>query len=325
MHRSVSGRAWSSLLAGLACMVVLQAALAAAATDYAREERWAKEVVPAVMVGEPVWLATAKRPRVLALLAQGTGRPKGGIVLVHGLGVNPDFGMIGALRGTLAEAGYVTLSVQMPVLAADAPREDYAATFPEAGERIAAAVAFLRDRNVGRIAVVSHSMGASMADAYLAQPGATKVDAWIPVGMLAPFSSHPRMPVLDVMAEGDLAQVKDNAPARRKALPADACSGAGHDCRQRSLFRAWRRGARGGDRQVPGARERGSLLTRGQRSRTADRLPRSGPHQSMSSSSAPGCVARCSRSRTANHCGSSGMRSIRIARTPARSRSRRLE
>jgi alpha/beta superfamily hydrolase len=161
---------------------------------------------------------------VLALLAEPAGRPNGGIVLVHGLGVNPDFGMIGALRGTLAEAGYVTLAVQMPVLGAEAPREDYAATFPEAGERIAAAVAFLRARGMTGVAIVSHSMGASMADAYLALPAAAKVDAWIPVGMLVPFTARARMPVLDVMAERDFPQVKDTAPGRKKALPADACS-----------------------------------------------------------------------------------------------------
>ena len=39
--------------------------------------------------------------------------------LVHGLGIHPDWGLIGALRSDLPDAGYTTLSVQMPVLAAD--------------------------------------------------------------------------------------------------------------------------------------------------------------------------------------------------------------
>ena len=47
-------------------------------------------------------------------------------MVFHRLGVHPDFGMIGAVRTDLAEAGYVTLSVQMPVLATGATRDDYA-------------------------------------------------------------------------------------------------------------------------------------------------------------------------------------------------------
>jgi pimeloyl-ACP methyl ester carboxylesterase len=143
---------------------------------------------------------------------------------VHGLGVNPDFGMIGALRGTLAEKGFVTLSVQMPVLAADAPSDDYPATFPEAGNRIAAAVAYLRSRGATKVAVVAHSMGAAMTNAYLATPGAPAIDAWVPVGMPVDFAVAPKEPVLDVSAEKELPQVAAAAPLRARRLPKDAGS-----------------------------------------------------------------------------------------------------
>jgi hypothetical protein len=59
--------------------------------------------------------------------------PKAGVIVVHGLGVHPDFGMVGGLRTRLADAGYATLSVQMPVLPAGATRDDYAVTLPVAG------------------------------------------------------------------------------------------------------------------------------------------------------------------------------------------------
>jgi dienelactone hydrolase len=210
--------------------VMLAAALAAApaiaqpAIDYAREDRWAQEIVPSIVVGDAVWLVTPARAKVLAILTEPVRVPKGGVIVIHGLGVHPDFGMIGAVRADLADAGYVTLSVQMPVLAADAPREDYAATFPEAAERIAAAVRMLRERKLAPIALVSHSMGAVMADAYVARPGSAAIDAWIPLGMLVPPTARPAVPVLDDMAARDFPQVKDEAPARRKALPRDACS-----------------------------------------------------------------------------------------------------
>ncbi len=208
----------------VAGMIVLVAAAGAfAAPDYAREERWASEVVPGIVVGDAVWLATPSRARVLALYTEAPGS-KGGVILVHGLGVHPDWGLIGGLRTGLADAGFTTLSVQMPVLAVEAPRDAYAALQLEADERIAAAVAFLRAHSTRRIAVVAHSVGASMVNAYLASRNATRIDAFVPIGMWGEFAVAPREPVLDLTADGDFPQVRESSPRRRTMLPRDACS-----------------------------------------------------------------------------------------------------
>jgi pimeloyl-ACP methyl ester carboxylesterase len=192
--------------------------------DYAREDRWAQEVVPAIVVGDAVYLATPGRAKVLAILTEPSGAPKGGVVVVHGMGVHPDFGMTGGVRTGLAEAGFVTLAVQMPVLSANASRDDYRATLPAAGERIAAAIAYLRAKGVAKVAIVAHSVGATMADAYLARPDAARVDAWAPVGMLLDFTAPPKKPVLDVLAATEFPEVDAAAPARARRLPKDACS-----------------------------------------------------------------------------------------------------
>lgn len=192
----------------------------ASAVDYGREERWAQEVVPSIVVGDAVWLATPSRAKVLAILTE-PPRAAGGVVIVHGLGVHPDWGLIGGLRTGLADAGYVTLSVQMPVLPAGATRDDYGVTMPEAGERISAAVDYLRRKGVAKIAIVSHSMGASMASAYLAR---NAIDAAATIGMFGPFVVQPRQPVLDIVAETEIVPVRETAPARASTLPKDACS-----------------------------------------------------------------------------------------------------
>jgi pimeloyl-ACP methyl ester carboxylesterase len=168
------------------------------------------------------------------------------VIVVHGLGVHPDWGLNGGVRTMLADAGYVTLSVQMPVLAAEATRDDYAITLPEAGERIAAAIAYLRINGVAKIAIVSHSYGATMVRAYLARPDALRVDAWVPVGMFGAFAGPPKEPVLDVIGERDFAEVLAVAGPRARDLPKDACSrqvtiaGTDHyfDQRQRELSAA---------------------------------------------------------------------------------------
>ena len=191
--------------------------------DDAREDRWAQQVVPQVVVGDVVWLSTPQRARVLALFTDAQPR-KGGVIIVHGFGVHPDWGLNGVLRVELADRGFATLSVQMPVLSADKTRELYRPLLGVAGDRVAAALRDLRGRGIAKVAIVSHSIGGSIVDAYLARPDALPVAAWIPIGMLADFARAPRMPILDIIAERDFAEVVASGVLRAPQLPRDRCS-----------------------------------------------------------------------------------------------------
>jgi Protein of unknown function (DUF3530) len=215
----VAARVAILLVAGGAIFAPAQAQVAADA----REDRWAQEVVPQVVVGEVLWLATPQRAKVLALYTDPPGR-KGGVVIVHGLGVHPDWGVNGALRADLADHGFATLSVQMPVLGPEASREQYERLFPMAGQRIAAAVRALHDRGIANVAIVAHSLGADMVDAWLAGPDALAIAAWVPIGMFANFTVAPREPVLDVVAGNDFRGVLKSAKSRKERLPHDRCS-----------------------------------------------------------------------------------------------------
>jgi hypothetical protein len=196
----------------------------ATAPDYAREQRLADQVAPSVMTGDPVWLEAPDRKRVLALFTPAQGTPVGAAVIVHGLGVQPDYGVVGELRGALAERGVATLSVQMPVLAADALPAEYTSLFPIAGDRIDVAVRWLTAKEQRPVAVVAHSLGAAMANAWLARPRHAPVAAFVAIGMGAPFATMTLPPVLDIVAEHDLAPVNANAPLRALALGTSACS-----------------------------------------------------------------------------------------------------
>ena len=208
-------------------LVAVAAAMFAAAhaqvPDDAREDRWAQEVAPHVVVGEVVWLSTPQRARVMALYTDAPGA-KGGAIIVHGAGVHPDWGLIGALRVKLADDGVATLSVQMPVLEAGAAREQYRALYGIAGDRIAAGIRELHRRGIIKVAIVSHSVGAGMADAWLAGPGAMPIAAWVPVGMLVDFARAPREPVLDIVASDDFPEVLASVKGRAPRLPRDRCS-----------------------------------------------------------------------------------------------------
>jgi len=190
-----------------------------AQADYAREQRWADEITPAILVGDPVQLALPTGRKFLGIYAPNS-KAQAGVVVVHGLGVHPDWGLINPLRSLLSEQGYATLSVQMPVLASDARGSDYPPTFPEAAERIAVAVAYLRGKGHQKIAIVSHSLGVRMANVFLNQGTAPAINAWVAIGIPGEFTqpSMFKAPVLDLYGEKDLPAVLDNAAKRAAAI-----------------------------------------------------------------------------------------------------------
>jgi predicted alpha/beta-hydrolase family hydrolase len=190
-----------------------------AQADYAREKRWADEITPGIIVGDRVDLQLPSGQRFLAIYTPQSDRAKG-VVVVHGMGVHPDWGLINALRTGLAEHGYATLSVQMPVLAASATGERYPPLYPEAAERLRVAVDFLRAQRYRKIAIVSHSLGSRMTDFFLHRDPAVPVDAWVAIGLSGGYSDPAvlRMPVLDVYGDRDLPAVLRASAERAAAL-----------------------------------------------------------------------------------------------------------
>lgn len=193
-----------------------------ASPDHAREKRWADEITPTLVVGEALYLAQKSGHRFLALHTEAR-EPRAAVIVVHGLGVHPDWALIGALRSSLPDHGYTTLAIQMPVLAADAKGEQYPALFDDAAERLSAAAAFLRARGHRQLAIASHSMGARMANHFLATGAAQGIAAWIAIGISTGVyadAGRLRLPVLDIFGERDFPQVLKNADARAAAIAA---------------------------------------------------------------------------------------------------------
>lgn len=198
------------MLASIACW---------AQADYAREQRWAAEITPAILVGDPVQLATPEGRKFLAIYAPNS-KAQTGVIVVHGLGVHPDWGLINPLRSQLSEQGYATLSVQMPVLAAGVPGEKYAPLFPEAAQRLIAAVRYLQGKGYKKIAIVSHSYGARMTNYLLNQPDAPPIAAWVSIGITGAYTDPVtlKMPVLDIYGEKDFPHVLELAPKRAATI-----------------------------------------------------------------------------------------------------------
>jgi pimeloyl-ACP methyl ester carboxylesterase len=218
------------LLATLLTASLATPSFAASTSNLAREKSYADQITDQLVVGEAVWLQAAGT-RFLGLYTAPEGARKGSknaVVLVHGRGVHPSWGFIETLRMELAEEGFHTLSLQMPILREGDKFADYARTFPEAYDRLDAGVALLKRKGIGRIFLVGHSSGGMTVVAYDAERANPAVSGIAAIGAGSDAAGGPRMqpplmleriqkPVLDIFGEKDLDIVLNHAAERAAA------------------------------------------------------------------------------------------------------------
>ena len=200
-------------------------------SDVDKEQRWRDQIVDSLMDGDAVDLK-ADGLTFLGLYTEADEATGRGAVIVHGIGVHPNWPqVVYPLRTGLPQQGWNTLSVQMPVLPNEATDADYALLMDEVAPRLDAAIAYLKQQGAERVAIVAHSLGATMATDYLAtHPHA--VAAFVAIG-LSGGSSHAgrdnvkllgvlQVPTLDLFGENDLDAVVVSSDARAEAASANA-------------------------------------------------------------------------------------------------------
>lgn len=202
----------------------------AVAADREREERLRDEIVDVIFAGEPVMLSDGAN-EFLAIHLATDGPSRGGAIIMHGRGYHPDWTEVAnPLRVGLAERGWNTLSIQMPVLAKDARYNDYVWVFPEAHPRIQAAIDYLRGLGDRRIVLIAHSCSVHMSMNWIARHGDAGFDAYVGIGMGATDLGQPMVeefplekmtvPVLDIYGSEDYPAVQRMAPERLAAMRA---------------------------------------------------------------------------------------------------------
>ncbi|MEO8040546.1 MAG: DUF3530 family protein [Betaproteobacteria bacterium] len=206
-------------LKSLVGIALLIATTGAVGQDYYREKRWSDQIVPGLVVGDAVWIEQANQHKFLALWTEAE-TPRGAIILGHGRGWSPDYELYGVLRVKLAEKGYSTLAIQLPVLGGGAKVGDYMITYPEAEERYALAADWLVGKGFKNIAIVSHSLGATMANQYLINAQHTPVKAWAFISIINGLEEMFRIkiPVLDVFGSKDWEVTQVGAYEREKQI-----------------------------------------------------------------------------------------------------------
>jgi len=220
---------WSGIL----ILVFYLGQSVAAEPDFDREARLADEIIDVILDGEPEWLEANGR-KFLSIYFEAEN-PALAVVILHGRGFHPDWAdTVNPLRVGLAERGYSTLSLQMPVLGKDAKYYDYVPIFDYAHARIEAGIGFLRENGYQKVVLLAHSCGVHMAMDWIRTVNDTGIDAFVGLGMGATDYQQPmqqlfpldsmQVPVLDLYGANEYPAVIRLAPGRKKMI-----AEAGHE------------------------------------------------------------------------------------------------
>jgi len=206
----------------LICFFISQASVA---SDLAKEKRWADQVVDSLLDGEAIMLNDGTSD-FLAIDTRADEPKDVGIIVIHGIGIHPDWEtIVRPIRVELAAEGWNTLSLQMPILGNDATSADYEPLMKEVPARIDAGIRQLFKNGAKKIIIIAHSMGAQMTNYYLAHKKVykeaqteTPITAYIAIGMGNDnFLKKINLPMLDLYGEKDLPMVLSSASKRLAA------------------------------------------------------------------------------------------------------------
>jgi hypothetical protein len=211
----------------LFCLCALQLNCSAIASDLEREKRMANEIVDSIIDGEPVYLQSGDH-EFLAIYTE-ADEPRGAVIIMHGRGFHPNWSDVAyPLRIGLAEQGWNTLSLQMPVLEKEARFYDYLEIMPEAFPRIEGGIDFLKAQGNEKIILIAHSCSVHMAMAWVDAGKMRDIDGFVGIGMGAVDYGQPMkkpfpldkisVPVLDIYGADEYPAVMKGAPGRLAAI-----------------------------------------------------------------------------------------------------------
>ncbi|WP_235185833.1 DUF3530 family protein [Methylomarinum vadi] len=198
------------------------------ASDSRREQEFAAAIKRHLTIGEIVDLPVKDRTFLAIHTRSLIDEPYGTAIILHDQGGFPDQGgVIHSLRITLPQHRWNTLAIQLPLWEMGVAEHEYYDLFPEAKERIGAAIAFLRQSGEQSIAMVGHGLGALMG-LYSLNGDPQNIAAFAAISLAVPdtgrqyaqtlaFIEQLQLPLLDIYGENDLPAVVDSARKRRLA------------------------------------------------------------------------------------------------------------
>lgn len=208
-------------------LLILCCSLPVTASNFVLEKDIAEQLAKSNAAGSQEWLSAGNNKFLGLYLNANVPKALGGIILLHGMAANPDWGaVISPLRTRLTDYGWTTLSIQMPILGNNATPEDYVPLMTQVPERITSAIEFFHSRGIYNIVIIGHGLGATMGAGFLASPtqSASVIKGFIGIGLglhsqikefrTAQYIARIRIPVLDLFGSQDLESVQTSAQTR---------------------------------------------------------------------------------------------------------------
>jgi predicted alpha/beta-hydrolase family hydrolase len=201
------------------------------ASDIEREKLLADAIKDSIIIGDVVSLKAGDTEFIGLLNKETDVKSKGVALILHGMGSNPNAPqLIHPLRDNLAQYGWSTLAIQLPILSHEAPMDDYIALVPESAPRIEASLNYLKENFPNQpCTMVAHSLGAVMAINFLASKEGISCDALVLIGLpTLPSKTDEtntivllekvKIPTLDIYGSQDLPSVIQMASTRKTIL-----------------------------------------------------------------------------------------------------------
>lgn len=209
--------------------------LNAALWDQDRERAVAERLAGDLESGKIIWLSSKNHQEFPAIFTPPDtnwhpNAKQKAIILLHGMGGHPDWPVvISPLRKYFNQAGWTSLSIQLPVLSAETALSEYGNTVKEAARRIKNGIEYLREQGYETIVLTGYGFGAATAAWYLANEGGENVCAFAGISMHARKFLNPQLdllsslgnlhiPILDIYGTKDQKVVTDTADDRRLAV-----------------------------------------------------------------------------------------------------------
>jgi len=198
------------------------------ASDTEREKHLADSIKDSIVVGEIVSLQATDGEFISLINNEEPDKPRGSVIILHGMGSNPNAPqVIYPLRNQLAKLGWVTATIQLPVLAKGASIDEYLKLIPVSESRIQSSLNYMRENFKNRpCVIVAHSLGAMMAVNFIAKQQKLVCDALVLIGLPTLPSDLPeaqslellkkiKIPTLDIFGSQDFDSVRGMAATRK--------------------------------------------------------------------------------------------------------------
>lgn len=185
-HERQCGTVRRRSVKALCLCLLISFGISAEPGDYEREAAVASEIATRTIPNEAVWLNAGGR-RFLGLYREPSKSIRGAVLIVPEPGLHPNWpNLIRPLRIRLAEMGWATLGIQLPLLESGASLDEYDELEAEGFARVSAAAGYLSEKKLPGLAIAGHGRGCAALSRYLAEEKNLAFNAAILLSCSAP-------------------------------------------------------------------------------------------------------------------------------------------